>query len=99
MEPILNGEWSAKRIEVQKWSAGLHSALQSNNWSGVLVGVQQSTFRKIDWLINGLHSEKKFGFGLWIALQNTGVFKYPVQPGLLEQTMQGGIGIRVANYH
>ena len=81
MEPILNGEWSAKRIEVQKWSAGLHSALQSNNWSGVLVGVQQSTFRKIDWLINGLHSEKKFGFGLWIALQNTGVLKYPAPEG------------------
>ena len=78
MEPILNGEWSAKRIEVQKWSAGLHSALQSNNWSGVLVGVQQSTFQKIDWLTNGLHSKIIFGFGLWIALQNIGVLKYPI---------------------
>ena len=28
---IWNGEWSVKWIEVQKWSAWLHSALQSNN--------------------------------------------------------------------
>ena len=51
--------------------------MQSNSWSGVLVGVQQSTFQKIDWLTNGLHSKIIFGFGLWIALQNIGVLKYP----------------------
>ena len=56
-------------LQFKKWSAWLHSALQSNNWSGVLVGVQQSTFQKNDWLKNGLHSKIIFGFGLWIALQ------------------------------
>ena len=44
--------------------------------------MQQSTFQKIDWLTNGLHSKIIFGFGLWIALQNIGVLKYPVQNSL-----------------
>ena len=62
----------------KNWSeSSLHSALQSDNWSGVLVGVLNSTFQKIDWLTNGLHSKIIFGFGLWIALQTIGVLKYP----------------------
>ena len=64
---------------MQKWSVLLYSALQSNDWSGVLVGVQQSAFQKNDWLKNGLHSKIIFGFGLWIALQNIGVLKSPEQ--------------------
>ena len=56
-----------------------HSPMQSNIWSGVLAGVQQSTFPKFDWIVNGLHSKIVLGFGLRIALQNIGVAEYPAE--------------------
>ena len=57
----------------------------------MLVGVHQYTVQKIDWLTNGLHSKVIFGFGLWIALQNIGVLKYPGCGLVIEVGMVQGI--------
>ena len=60
--PVLNWEWSEIWIELRKWSASLYSALQSNSWSGVLSGLQQSAIQKMDWIDKWIALQKQ----LWI---------------------------------
>ena len=60
--PVLNWEWSEIWIELIKWSASLHSALQSNSWSGVLSGLLPSTIQKMDWIDKWIALQKQ----LWI---------------------------------